>query len=137
MLYLYKYDSPRTDKILIRELGGLVTEQQYYKDGILVDKETFAWKVFNKRLEGCYGNKGGIIIVPPTLGPDYDIQCIATDAFINVEPSLVVVMPQGRVSLEKNAFRGVGEAKVHSWLKRSEIPYNVKALGRIVEDVRS
>ena len=135
MLYYYGSDVPNADRILIRELGGLVTEQQYYKDNILVNKETFTWKVINKRLEHCYGPNGGVVVVPPTLGSEYEVSCIATDAFTDVAPTTVVVMPEGRVTLETGCFNQVGTAKVYSTIKRSQIANNVKAFGRIIEDV--
>lgn len=137
MLYFYEYNSPRADKIIIRELSGLVTEQQYFKDGMLVDKDTFTWRVNNKRLEAVFGNQGGVVIVPPTIGSEYCLRCIATDAFKEVTPTLVVVLTQDRVTLESGAFNYVNKAKVFSWLKRSEIPDNVEPLGRILEDVQS
>lgn len=135
MLYYYGSDVPNADRILIRELGGLVTEQQYYKDNILVNKETFTWEVINKRLEHCYGPNGGVVVVPPTLGSEYEVSCIATDAFTDVAPTTVVVMPEGRVTLETGCFNQVGIAKVYSTIKRSQIANNVKAFGRIIEDV--
>lgn len=135
MLYICDCDSNKADKIIIRVLGDVVTEQQYLVGGNVVERETYTWEVDNKILRKCYGPKGSTLIVPPTVGADYDLKSIDTNAFSEVQPSQVVVLGINRLTLRPGAFNFVNSAKVYSCLKRSEIPDNVQALGRILEDV--
>lgn len=137
MLYLYNCEASENEKIMVRVLGSLVTEQQYLSNGVMLQKETYTWDIVNGRINKCYGPTGSTIVVPPEIGKRFDIKCIATRAFADIQPKLVVLLGTGRVTLEPEAFAEVGLVKAHSWLKRSELSDNIRTLGRVLEDVRS
>lgn len=137
MLYLYDYKTEDVDKILVRVLGGFITEQQFIKDDIVVKKVSYGWEIMDGRLSKCHGPEGGVIIVPPCLGSSNSVQCVGINAFSEVKPDKVILLNTGRVTLEKDSLVDVKEVIAHSYLKRSEIPANCKPLGRVLEDVRS
>lgn len=119
----------------MRDFGSIV-EQRIMSGSIPLRKSHITYEVDEGWIIKCSATENEIIVVPPTINNQV-IVGIADSVFESISPQCVYVLSDGsnKVSLHKDAFKGVGEAHIYAHVKRSELPKNAQAHGKVLEDM--
>lgn len=132
MLYVCSYK----DLTILARVYDNVVDQHFMKGDALLRRVYVAFKVENGWVTDCITEEQEMIVVPPVLS-NQKVVGISNFAFASIQPYSVGILSDGdnKVSLQENALSRVGQAHIYAHVRRSELPENAIACGKVLEDV--